>query len=302
MKDTTPNSNTPSLMEQLTSNFYNWERLGRGWQIWKYPVELEPPFEYFYHRQTQGVQPQLDDGRKPGLFEKAIKNYKTTSQKDNAHNDIDTYLDLEPHAFTSQSNLKEITISLSSKQRISIDSVEQFLLNLSYSSSPISFEVIGTIDSIRIQLACRESDFSQLKQQLQAFFPDIVASEENNILQSLWNDKQETVIVDFALSQEFMRPLRTLRKSDNDPLIGIIGALEDLGEDEIGVFQILFQGVHNPWSDSIMKSVVDWEGHSFFVNAPEMVGLAKEKVSKPLFAVVIRVIAQSPWTHRGVWP
>jgi excisionase family DNA binding protein len=299
MKDINSNLNAYSLTEQLTANFYNWERLGRGWQVWECPVELEPPFGHFYHRQIPDVQPLLDDGRKPGLFEKAIKNYKTPSQKDNTHNNIDTFLDLEPQAFTGQSDLKEITMSLSSKQKISIDSVEQFLLNLSYSSSPISFEVIGTIDSIRIQLACRESDFPQLKQQLQAFFPDIVANEENDLLLNLWDDEQETVIVDFALSQEFMRPLRTLRKSDNDPLIGIIGALEDLGEDEIGVFQILFQGVHNPWPDSIMRSVVNCEGNSFFANAPEMVGLAKEKVSKPLFAAVIRVIAQSPWTHRA---
>ncbi len=299
MEDVNINLNNLTLTEQLTANFYNWEKWGRGWQVWEYPVELEPPFEHFYHQQPQSAQSPLDDGRKPGLLEKAIKHLKNSSQKENTHNDIDTYLDLEPQAFTGQSNLKEITISLSAKQKISIDSVEQFLLNLSYSSSPISFEVIGTIDSIRIQLTCRESDFSQLKQQLQAFFPDIVANEENNLLQSLWNDEQETVIVDFALSQEFMRPLRTLRKFDTDPLIGIIGALEDLGEDEIGVFQILFQGVHNPWPDSIMRSVVDWEGHSFFANAPEMVGLAKEKVSKPLFATVIRVIAQSPWTHRA---
>ena len=299
MKDIDPNSNALSLTEQLTINFYNWERLGRGWHVWEYPVILEPPFKHFHHRQLQNTQPQLDDGRKPGLLEKAIKQYKTPSQAEIIHNDIDTYLDLEPQVFTGQSDLKEVTLSLSSKQKISIDSVEQFLLNLSYSSSPISFEVIGAIDSIQIQLACRESDFSQLKQQLQAFFPDIVASEENNLLGSLWNDELETVIVDFALSQEFMRPLRTLRKSDNDPLIGIIGALEDLGEDEIGVFQILFQGVHNPWSDSITRSVVNWEGNSFFANAPEMVGLAKEKVSKPLFATVIRVIAQSPWTHRA---
>ena len=177
--------------------------------------------------------------------------------------------------------------------------MEQFLLNLSHTSSPISFEVIGTIDSIRIQLTCRESDSTQLKGQLQAFFPDIVTNEEDYLLRKLWSHSKETVIVDFALSEEFMRPLRSLRKSDTDPLIGIIGALEDLDEDEIGVFQVLFKGVHNPWPDSITRSVLDWEGNSFFVNAPEMVGLAKEKVSKPLFATVIRVIAQSPWAHRA---
>ena len=29
--------------ERLTAQFYKWERRGRGWQVWEYPVELEPP-------------------------------------------------------------------------------------------------------------------------------------------------------------------------------------------------------------------------------------------------------------------
>ena len=90
MKDIDPNLNTPSLTEQLSANFYNWEIWGRGWHVWEYPVELEPPFEHFYHRQTQDAQPLLDDGRKPGLFEKTIKHFKNSSQEESTDNDIDT--------------------------------------------------------------------------------------------------------------------------------------------------------------------------------------------------------------------
>ena len=34
--------------ERLTAQFYDWERRGRGWQLWSYPVELEPPFRPFF--------------------------------------------------------------------------------------------------------------------------------------------------------------------------------------------------------------------------------------------------------------
>jgi hypothetical protein len=53
-----------TLEERRTAQFYDWERRGRGWQIWDFPVELEPPFRpFFYHYAEPG--PAVDDARKP---------------------------------------------------------------------------------------------------------------------------------------------------------------------------------------------------------------------------------------------
>ena len=30
--------------EILTERFYDWELRGRGWQVWNYAVDIEPPF------------------------------------------------------------------------------------------------------------------------------------------------------------------------------------------------------------------------------------------------------------------
>src|SRR5690348_1270732 len=52
--------------ELFSTQFYTWEKRGRGWPVWNYPVELEPffyPF-YFYQGNTQGI---IDDGRRPTL-------------------------------------------------------------------------------------------------------------------------------------------------------------------------------------------------------------------------------------------
>src|SRR5580698_9912586 len=50
--------------ERLTAQFYDWERRGRGWQLWAYPVGLEPPFRpFFFHYVESG--PAVDDARKP---------------------------------------------------------------------------------------------------------------------------------------------------------------------------------------------------------------------------------------------
>jgi hypothetical protein len=90
-----------------------------------------------------------------------------------------------------------------------------------------------------------------------------------------------------------MLPIRTFKSFSLDPLITTGAAFEELGEGEVGVFQVLFQVVRNPWQESILRAVTDWEGRSFFADAPEMLSLAREKVSQPLFAAAIRVAAQS---------
>jgi hypothetical protein len=297
--DKDPDIIAPTLTEQLTSNFYQWEKRGRGWQVWNRPVELEPAYEPFFFHIPSVTQPPIDDGRTPGLFEKLWKGLKKSPTTDDSSLQSEPSFDLKPRPFMDKSGLREISISLPPHQKVNVENAEQFLLNLSYCSFPLSFEIIGSSDSIRLQLTCREADFLQVKQQLQAYFPDAVINEENDFLKRLWDDEQEIAIVDFGLSQEFMRPIRTFKNLEPDPLIGIVGAMENLDEGEMGLVQVLFQGVRNPWSESILRSVVDWEGHSFFSDAPEMVPLAKEKTRKPLFAAVIRIAGLSPLSYRA---
>ena len=65
------------------------------------------------------------------------------------------------------------------------------------------------------------------------------------------------------------------------------------------VIQILFKGAVNPWAESIMRSVTDNKGGSFFEDAPEMVKLAQTKISAPLFSVCIKVAGQSNYGSRA---
>src|SRR5438477_12938759 len=60
-----PTGASPPLTpeEQLTQQFYAGEKRGRGWQVWDYPVELEPPFRPFFHYLP--ATPGFDVARKP---------------------------------------------------------------------------------------------------------------------------------------------------------------------------------------------------------------------------------------------
>ncbi len=301
MEDINYNLSNLTPTEQLTTNFYNWERLGRGWQVCEHHVELEPPYEPFFHYlPLQTTTPVIDDGRKQTFLSSLVDSFRkkpSQTYEDSIH--TLPYTDLVPHIFTNDSDIKETRILLSSKEKINFENVEQFLLNLSCCSLPISFEIIGSGESTSVQISCREPDLLQVRQQLQAYFPDVALNEESGFLESLWNVQKETIIVDFGLSHEFMRPLRTLKNFEIDILTGIIGSLENLDKDEVGILQVLFQAVYHPWSESIIRSVTDWDGNSFFTDSPEMVHLAKEKVRKPLFGVVIRVIGQSHSSQRA---
>lgn len=301
MNDNEQDNEPLTLAEQLTINFYNWERRGRGWNVWGYPVELEPPYVPFFH--TLPFEPEeIDDGRKPTFLSSIADKFQKKSlpsPKESQPALIDYSDDIVPSPSNDNSTLSEISITLLPHQKITFDSAEQFLLNLSNCSSPLSFEIIGTKESISVRFTCRSTDLLQLRQQVKAYFPDSVLSEEIEPLENICNYEHENAVIDFGLSHEFMRPLRTFIGFDPDPLIGIIGAMEDLEESEVGVFQILFQAVRNPWTESIQRSVIDYEGNPFFVDSPEMVHLAKEKIRKPLFGAVIRVAGQSLRSERA---
>src|SRR5579859_4886815 len=56
------------LTEDLTRNFYDWERRGRGYLQWPRPVRLEPPYRPFLGHFVMPVSAPRDDGRQPTLL------------------------------------------------------------------------------------------------------------------------------------------------------------------------------------------------------------------------------------------
>src|SRR5581483_9349056 len=286
-----------SLFESLTDNFYRWERRGRGWQVWTSAVELEPPFEPFYHHYTRS-NPTFDDGHKPTVMSSFVK--KIVGRQPETATTANSTPDLicsEPEPQYSQETytLVHIKITLPPDLIIDKDTSEKFLLALSRAICLIAFEVIGLADVITFQIVCRDADYTLVSEQLRAYFPDIILERlepDEESLTKYWNG-DESLVIDFALSDEFMRPIRTYKTFDVDPLIAITGALGSLRDGEMAALQILFHAAQQPWADNIMRAVTDGEGHSFFLDAPEMSALCKEKIERPLFAAVIRAGAVS---------
>jgi hypothetical protein len=291
-----------SSIEALTLQFYEWERRGRGWAVAERPIVLEPPFRPFYGHfipATPGMAE--DDGRRPTFLSNLVGGFLAGRKA--APQAIAPPDDAEPTPLyiEERTAILEVQAVLPPDTKITRDAAGQFVTSLGHVSRPASFEIVGTCDSILVQFAAATYDERQVREQLQAYFPEAQLSARKGYLDGLWDltGPKASAVVEFGLSKEFMRPLRRFERFDPDPLAGLIGAMADLGKEDVAVFQVLFAPTRHRWPESIMRAVTDDAGDSFFVDDPDFVKLAAEKVSAPLFATVIRVAAQSPKAARA---
>lgn len=279
-----------SLQERLTIQFYNWERRGRGWYVFEDHVHLEPEFVPFFGHflpQTKFV----DDGLRKTIFQKAF-DFLKEKPKELEQVTESWYEEVKSYIYDEETTLTALRIVIPKAHKVSTEQNEALLLMLSNTELPVSFEIIGTRDEIHIQFVCSRLDSAILKSQLKAFFPEVIVTENIIYLDAIVSNEGYGYIIDLGLKEEFMRPLEMDNKFKIDPFTSFFGILDNLQESEQITLQVLFTKVVNPWSESIARSVMDDRGDAFFTNAPEMVKLAQQKISSPLFAATVRLVAQ----------
>jgi hypothetical protein len=280
-----------TLAERLTEQFYAWELRGRGWQVFAYPVALEPPYVPF---PGYFLPPIKDDGHRPSFLSRIVAPPRPVEVTPEIE-------EPEVESFATDEPLIECVVSLPREEAVKPESAERFLLALSGAELPLAFEVVGLPDQIRVQLVSRAPDAGLLANQLRAFFPEVSISGEPEGLRQLWAAKKgETVLVHFGLAREFMLPLHSFRSLDPDPLLPLFGALSELEPGEAGLVQVIFQRVRERWAESVMRAVVSGRGEPFFADYPELTKMAREKISRPLFAACLRVAAKGT-DRTGAW-
>jgi len=279
-----------SLSERLTNHFYDWERRGRGWQVWPEPVDLEPSFKPFWgHFVPESDQ---DDSRRPTAFSSFFGSLRSilapTPPPTQA---VLLEEESDPSPAPEGSGNIEWQIMLPAESDTSCRLFEAFLLSLSYCRYPIAFEVLGGPSAIRLVLVADEEDASQVEDQLHAHFPEAILNRQPGCLRDAlqMTEGNGSLVVDFGLSHEFMLPLATHGDLQADFFVSLIGALSNLRAGELGIFQVLFKPVSHAWSQSIARAVTFPDGSPFFDGAPEFSRGAKEKISRPLYAVVVRI-------------
>ena len=286
--------------EKLTEQFYVWELRGRGWQVFPSPVAIEPPFRSFDGHFLPYVPP-VDDGRKQTYVSSFVDGLRRRLAPEQPTEDIAEIpiVEEEPEPERlEREELTELQIILPVNSKPSTEMLEQALANLTHSQEPLVFEVLGTSKRITTEFVAHPQDAGSLQRQLQAYFPEATILVGSEALQSAWYAEEdlETAIVEFGLAREFILPLST---DSGDLLVGITAALAELQPDELGLFQVIFQPVEHPWTESMVNAVTDRDGKPFFANRPELVAANQRKISHPLYAAVVRLTAKSSELDRA---
>ncbi len=287
------------LDEQLSEQFHQWEQRGRGWRVFDQPVYPEPPFRPFYGHYRPETQ-IVDDGRRPTVLSSFIQRLSSKLSTEPTPPPVITEVEEEPEPKPLiRDSLVELQTSLPAKLDINAEAFEQFLRNLALCYEPIAFELFGTAGRVKVQFAAHPSNAPLVRRQLQAHFPDATFLAREGALETAWDSctGDEMLVVEFGLEREFMFPLATDKL---DPFIGIIGALSELQSGDLGLFQVLFQPVQEQWVESIVNSVTHADGKPFFVNLPELMKAAENKVTSSLYAVVVRIATKAATFERAL--
>lgn len=279
-----------SRQERHTAQFYEWEQRGRGWLLCDDAVELEPPFHPFIaHR---APLPYIDDGHRETFLSSLAGMFK----KKHVVRDMPApeVPPIEPVIVEAQ-EYHTVGISFQRSATIKAERMEQVFVMLSQYPGKYAFEIIADHARIVIQLSCPVHIEDVVQGILQAYFPEAIL-HHHDVLNL---GATAAYITDFGLEEEFMRPLAAPPSGDADPYIGIFTILNGLQSGEQVIIQCLFERTTNPWAESIMRAVTINGKESFFIDDPDMPTLAQEKVSRPLIAASVRLLAGADTLERA---
>lgn len=285
-----------SPAEIITQSFYAWEVRGRGWQLADYPVFLEPPFRHCFVLPELVAGPTvLDDGKRSTFLSTLVDGLKGSlgSAPVSKLEAADVFEEPQPYPALDTPPLTAFQVTVPREHASRPEVAIRLLLALSACFQPVSFEIIGHDERVRLQVVCADADQALVSAQLMAYFPDASVVESEDLLAMVWNHHADQVVVDIGLSQEFFLPLQSVATQRLDPYVSLIPALALAGQDEVLMVQILFQGVRNPWARATHEALDDGQGGSVFADAPDFSRQADEKLKTPLFATVVRVVSQA---------
>lgn len=274
-------------IEHATAEFYAWEKHGRGTALACVPIQLEPDFKpFFFH--SRPPHTHVDDSHRPTLLSR-IASALNGKPKPPINAPAERF-PLEFFPDDGADSIAVLRLTFPGHGPLHSQTLERFLTLIGEYVGWLGFEILATERQICFQFSCDATAAPFIRQQLNVHFPTVQVEwlgEDGLIVEHGY-----LVPVDFGLEQEFMRPIATYGKDALDPLRGIFGVIEHLSQGEGVIIQTLFAKTVNSWSESILRAVTDNAGEPFFIDAPEMLPLAKEKVQQPLFAATLRILVQ----------
>lgn len=293
-----------AIHELLRENFEQWEIRGRGVLTFPEPVCPLPPFAPF----PGHLVPQLTRGvdsirhtpissflqRAKALIQGASASAPANEVADEVEKDLSV---IEPEWAGTSPRWMEFSVRLPQETAIARDSISPLLTSLSYCVDPLVFEIIGTAQATWMQWVVSEKDAPDLRQQMEAHFPQAKLSKTATTLAGMLTEVDEMAIAEFGLGAPFMLPLASMK---HDPFVTLVGALSELLGGELGLYQVIFTPVSDAWADNTIAAVTQSDGEPFFDDGAALVKGAEKKMQGALYGVVVRLAAAAS-THERSW-
>jgi hypothetical protein len=285
--------------EQLSAQYLQWELRGRGWFVHSEPVALEPPFQRFRGYQIS-ASGNADDARKPSLAERLLKSAGRwlNTAPDVPTDPEETDTEKEVTGWSRESCL-EVVLTFPKSPRYRREQMESFLRMCRTCQEPLSFEILADHQEIGIQWACSPEDATQIKTYAETHFPGFSARiEDGQLLQAWEGTGRKYAAAEIGLGRDFLLPLET---GKTELLPGLLSALSALEAGEMGLFQVIFEPVVEPWGEGMVDVSTQHDGTPMFKNRPDLAREAAIKARSPLYAVVVRLVtcaeeAPRAWT------
>lgn len=292
-----------SVHELLRENFDRWEVRGRGVLTFPEPVSPRPPFAAFPGHRVQQFSAGTDSIRPTrvssflqrakalirGEEAPAPTNATTPQEEEDPSEIVPEWCDEVPRWI-------EMPVRVPQDMSLPRESVVPLLTSLYYSAKPLIFEIVGTGGATWMQWVASEEDAPDLCQQMQAHFPKAKLAQPADSLGEMLSEVGEMAVVEFGLAQPFMLPLASIK---HDPFVTLIGALSELLDGELGIYQVIFTPLEEPWEESALAAVTHSDGKPFFDDGAFLVKAAEQKMHGPLYGVVVRLAAAASSPERS---
>jgi len=184
-----------------------------------------------------------------------------------------------------------------------------FLRELSIVKNPVSFMIMGNKTAIMHVLSVDPDDVSIVKNVLKARFPDIECDSGVNpfdkfshILKFASNGECSYGLRDYYQYPAYWRSLTLDENSKSSPLLSLYASLSSLGEDELGIYQVIVKPTVYPWPKNIL-SLIETEAETAKYGKislskcyyPDFGNKEKNKckLDSPIVAVAIRIAVLS---------
>ena len=280
--------------QRIEEAFWIWEERCRGYKTWPAFVRPEPYYVPFPDPKEILPKPQSDSGRVQSPESKLVRFFKGKDALGSSENNL-LSLDYPEEPPNSIKEIRDVPIEFEIQLPVdfntSSQAFEQFLHSISRLTYCSSIEIIASADEISLFLTADRQHGDAIRADLENRFPEISIIPHQDHLIDKWleTDPNDSIIVELGLGKEVHTSLPLEWTAGNDPLTTLYSVMDTLMDGDLVIFQIIFTKAIYPWADALVDSINTDGTNPLHPNFDFLVNSTKDKVSKPLFGVVMRI-------------